>query len=1485
MSVWNIGADDVSEEAQAIKDRLASKDSQIASHQNQIMRQSQELDELRSTLNDTIHKLAKESERALRLETDLSHCSDDLRNEKVLSQNTRITLEAAEQKLVAKDLHARDLESTILKVSNEFTQRDARIKDLEKEKTVLKTRLLELQSEAIPIQRPHTTPQHTTSEVASLEAIAGLERELTETRQRLATRESDLHECKQRLSDAQTATTKVENEKIALHKQFESKISELTANLAEHTDEVEFLRSNEEGFRREEELLERIEEDEAKIAALEALLRSSDDSNDLKRRLRQMEGELQNERHKLVLAESSRVSLTTENERIQEEMRVVRMLESQSQLTQRDVSSLNIDADVEMDSPTNFPELPNAVITYIERLLAAIERIRDDRNNLRRNLEFLETESKFSIDALESQLTSKTNELEIQKARRDEGAVNERIADSNAINVKHLEKVAMVSAITVGCLSEYIESSDLRLADALTSNQHMRGQVVQAVGVAEEKINKLEQQLRVATASLEDLSQERDTLKSQWESLRYEREQMKLEDLDKDDTLQQLGQQFHEVTKQLSDVESERDSLSVQVTNLLADLTKVQTELESAESRYSTLQFQQLSDMTSNEATHALREQIEQLEMRVMRRTEQIGIHQHDIRRLETNLRLQEERLGEMTVELETIGAQKAAMVEDCADAREARDHALARVELLEDELENMENRNQISDYALEQTIATYIQTADSSKTIIKSLNNRIQDSGRAFSQLQIDYDNTQHLLLNSRDAIITLRRMLDAMHDDQCQAVVAFSVSQLALKTSTSALQHLRENQRGLVCKMESANSELEQKRLEVSELTQQARALRELSSSSSSELVTQTSKLEALVSELRSTISTQNNEHKSSMDIASSEITDLKAKLQHYEDLAHRHSETQAELEGLKTRQENDIEDIQSQLQSSLQTIEELHSQLADAETAHQKSISVAKNSQEELKEQLEAALNDSSNYRRLQEELSSVTKQHSEDIVRLQTALDKADAENNTLSTNLAKAQTNHREIEDTLAKLSADHKLAFTQVENEFNSAKQALEENTAQLMAQSESLSQELENARSETRRLTRILEEENRSKEESAKGMEILKTKSNEAQLELTTLREDILVLRSKVEELQHMCAMADEEKLSLQEELTAKDAEIQKFTSLQRFLENQVQESAATINALNDELEQVRADLSQAEKSSKAAEVNSSIQAAQHRREMNDLKREFEALQSQPNLEQALADLEERNSEMEELLRAKCTEIEENDDRALEMLKENKKLAAKVETLSRKVQNLQAKLAAAKAVLPSVHGTSTGAKTAPTEESGSRPRIFSGPAPHSNTNNVNILRDRSVSLAPRSKTPERRIIPVPVFKAKTPEKPQTRVDSDAPESSISAGKKRRAPDDFDEYMSVPAQAFTADSVPRDENNKTPRIRRALSSLQSSFTPVRHQISRPIISMSPKRSAIISDVTNSPHGASDSKSSKRSWLGKIRGSSSQTTFSAPGREG
>jgi len=255
-------------------------------------------------------------------------------------------------------------------------------------------------------------------------------------------------------------------------------------------------------------------------------------------------------------------------------------------------------------------------------------------------------------------------------------------------------------------------------------------------------------------------------------------------------------------------------------------------------------------------------------------------------------------------------------------------------------------------------------------------------------------------------------------------------------------------------------------------------------------------------------------------------------------------------------------------------------------------------------------------------------------------------------------------------------------------------------------------------------------------------------------------------------------------------------------------------------------------------------------------------------------------------------------------------MLKEKKKLTTKIESLNRKVQNLQAKLAAAKAsgtvMAPPMPETRTtpplvSAPIAPVAQASSSISAFSRPRSATVASAPTALQsytdmqmapasiprkapsNRVVSgpsSLPRPKTPDRPKTITPVFKARTPER-RHYVDVDPMPSAVVIGKKRSAPDDFEACENIPVQAFSPDA--EGVENRTPRVRRVLNSLQSGFTPVRN--SRPTVPMpSPRRapprtSPFISDMTNSPHfvppmpTSTAKQSNKRSWLGKIRGTS------------
>ena len=88
---------------------------------------------------------------------------------------------------------------------------------------------------------------------------------------------------------------------------------------------------------------------------------------------------------------------------------------------------------------------------------------------------------------------------------------------------------------------------------------------------------------------------------------------------------------------------------------------------------------------------------------------------------------------------------------------------------------------------------------------------------------------------------------------------------------------------------------------------------------------------------------------------------------------------------------------------------------------------------------------------------------------------------------------------------------------------------------------------------------------------------------------------------------------------------------------------------------SLQEALDHTRGELSRSEKSGKEAEINLSLQSVRNDQIISSLRRELSTLKTHPRLDGVVAELEERNRDMDELLKSKCAEIEDNDDRILE--------------------------------------------------------------------------------------------------------------------------------------------------------------------------------------------------------------------------------------
>lgn len=389
MSTWNLGIGDVSEETRSLKDKLASKgeirmyvwickwlikclDSQIAAQQDRIIKQTAEHGDLQERFNDAMHKvyhlstlcplevvlhtnspaakqLSAETQRALQLEAHLRQRTEDLRNEQIASENAKSALNASLEKNKACALELRQMETTLERISSTSDEHHARSLKLEREKASLELRVKELESgvnqRAIPT---HTTPGRRVSirpRSSSLSnfKITTLEQELNDARSLLEKKDAELESAARKLSKLQDDALKGDNSRAATERNWVSEEATLKASLQEMDAELAYLREQQGDGSREEELLKRIEEDDAKISALELMLRGVDDVEAMQNDISRLEGQLKKEERRAALAEELQAELFKAREEALHELDDYRqelqyLLKEQNQRKARDDS-------------------------------------------------------------------------------------------------------------------------------------------------------------------------------------------------------------------------------------------------------------------------------------------------------------------------------------------------------------------------------------------------------------------------------------------------------------------------------------------------------------------------------------------------------------------------------------------------------------------------------------------------------------------------------------------------------------------------------------------------------------------------------------------------------------------------------------------------------------------------------------------------------------------------------------------------------------------------------------------------------------------------------------------------------------------------------------------------------------------------------------------------------------------------------------------
>ncbi|KAJ3753174.1 hypothetical protein EV360DRAFT_88027 [Lentinula raphanica] len=789
--------------------------------------------------------------------------------------SARVTTPASVQDLATGALEsntAKELENTLVSLSRDLEGHQRRIGETEAEKKKFEGRVKELESTVratiVSPAVPSSRPRNRSSSISDLR-ITTLENELAELRR---------------------TSGEPNNDQKAPAARLNNRVAELESLLADREEELQcFQEQGGPGGCEREELLKLIDEDEAKIQASERLVGDANDLPVLKQKLKDCE--------EMLKSESLR-----EKEEVLDELIEARDIISGLETHHRTLSS-DLQKLKGVSTPLSSPDKES--LDNIERLLGAVDRLQGERDDLRRdnNIQFLDIDTSPDLhphdDVPLIRVTPCANEQS-----------NAAWITTELKEVERLHKLVLGCGLVIGNLESertVTQAQADSFHNAYTEKASSLTLVEERLREAESRLTTTIQLLFETTAQRNDTMSRLSVLGAEW---RLKNDNANLEQ--------------HDLT-------SERDSLNVQVTDLTSDIASARQELSEAESRYTQLQFHQLSDMPSTQATKALRSQIEELECRILRRTEQIGVQQHDIRKLETNLRLQEERLTEMTTEMEMIVAQKDAMVEDCADAREQRDEAIMNVERLEEKVERLESL--LEDRSIEQ------------EAIIEVM---FLNSARNKEKMNVETGQIKVIVKSLNEALEDARERLRSLEQDAKRVTESLASSWQELASNVMSTHDLEQVNIDLAGRVQQLEDQLQSRVAEVATLASQLDSL----------------------DITRSSLSSKESEYRVALEALQQQISQ--------KDQLLADSDLEGELVQLTMKQIEDLAQLQSRLVQATSNLDELQARYVSAQVEHEQSLADTSRVRARLEQQLEETSHELVLLKEMKESLEAASRQ---------------------------------------------------------------------------------------------------------------------------------------------------------------------------------------------------------------------------------------------------------------------------------------------------------------------------------------------------------------------------------------------------------------------------------------------------------------------------------------------------------------------------
>lgn len=238
---------------------------------------------------------------------------EDLKTEQLSAHNNALAVENARKEIREKELENKELVAHLDTFSHQSNGNSTRIAQLEKEKTALTARVRELDANlrAAHSTPPPAMPEHRRSSSINNVRISTLEMELEDARGQAMAKDLEVRSLTEKW---RADSMRLEHEKVTMERELKTRVSELESELEDKEDDLEFLRDGAGSGDREAELMKRIDEDEARIQALEMLLSEADDSKSLKTTLKRVQQQVKAEQQKVFEAQSQQFELVREKE-------------------------------------------------------------------------------------------------------------------------------------------------------------------------------------------------------------------------------------------------------------------------------------------------------------------------------------------------------------------------------------------------------------------------------------------------------------------------------------------------------------------------------------------------------------------------------------------------------------------------------------------------------------------------------------------------------------------------------------------------------------------------------------------------------------------------------------------------------------------------------------------------------------------------------------------------------------------------------------------------------------------------------------------------------------------------------------------------------------------------------------------------------------------------------------------------------------------